>query len=62
MTYFIKTHDGKILKGKAESWKEVERSMPYGGRLYNPHNGRTIIGWNAYKADMAREQKKRYGR
>lgn len=60
MTYWLKTFRGEILKGKANSWKEVSFGLPYGAKLYNPYTDRTVIGWNKYKADLAKSQKKKY--
>ena len=57
MTYYIQTRDGKVLKGKGENWNQVYRGMPIGSKLFNPYTGRTVIGWNLYKAQMARAQK-----
>ena len=62
MTYYIQTRDGKVLKGKGNTWDQVFRCMPFGSKLYNPYTKRTVIGWNNYKADMARSQKQKYGK
>lgn len=59
MNYYIKTRTGQILKGKATSWKQVYQCMPFGAKLFNPHTGRTVFGWNKYKAEMARYQRRR---
>ena len=60
MTYYIKTREGEIYKGKSDNWGQVFRSMPFGSRLFNPYTKRTVIGWNNYKAEMARCQKQKY--
>lgn len=58
MTYWIKTRDGKILKGKASNWETVWRGMPFGAKLYNPYTKTTVIGWNLYKSQLAKHQNK----
>ena len=62
MNYYIKTREGKILKGKNSSgkWEEVYRGMSIGDRLYNPYTGKTVIGWNLYKQQMIAGQSKRF--
>ena len=35
MTYYIQTSEGKILKGKANTWNEVWRGLPFGAKLLN---------------------------
>ena len=60
MTYYIQTREGKILKGKANTWNEVWRGLPFGAKLFNPYTKRTVIGWNQYKSEMARGQKQKY--
>ena len=62
MNYYLQTRDGKILKGKADSWREVWFGMPFGSKLFNPYTGRTVIGWNKYKAEMSTGQKQKYGK
>lgn len=61
MTYWIKSRDGRIYKGKARtgSWNEVYRGMSLGDRLYNPYTKQTVIGWNLYKQQLSSAQKKR---
>ena len=60
MNYWIKTRDGKIYKGKANTWNEV--SIGYGDKLYNPYTRSTVIGWNRYKQIMAQSQNTKYGK
>lgn len=50
MTYYVKTRDGQIFKGKAE--KYVPGMIPFGGKLFNPFTRKTVVGWNNYKAQM----------
>ena len=63
MTYWIQTRDGKIYKAKSYTgtWKEVERGMPLGSKLYDPYSKRAVIGWNLYKSILARGQTKKRG-
>ena len=60
MVYYIQTRDGKILKGKANTWNEVWRGLPLGAKLYNPYTQKTVIGWNLYKQQIATAQRKKY--
>ena len=60
MTYYVKTHDGKILKGKSERY--VPGMIPYGAKLYNPYTKRTFVGWNNYKNNMRISERKHYGK
>lgn len=60
MTYYVKTHDGKILKGNSERY--FPNMIPYGAKLFNPYTKRTVVGWNTYKKQMAEGQRKYYGK
>jgi len=60
MTFYCKTRDGKILKGKSDSY--YPGMIPFGAKLFNPYTKRTVIGWNKYKREMAEGQKKVYGK
>ena len=55
MTYYIKTREGKIFKGKAERY--VSGMIPFGAKLFNPYTKKTVIGWNNYKEQMRLAEK-----
>ena len=61
MTIWLKNRfTGKVYKGKANSWSDVEHSLSYGDVLYNPYTGRTVYGWNNYKQDLSRSQRNKF--
>lgn len=57
MTYYVKTRDSQIFKGKAE--KYVPGMIPFSANLFNPYTRKKVVGWNNYKAQMRASERSR---
>ncbi len=59
MKYWVKNErTGEIYTGKAERYNPL--MIPFGFKLYNPYNKKTVVGWNNYKANMQRSYNDRF--